>query len=272
MSGCLSCGKPTRASERTGKPLKYCDKKCANKVLHKKYYPKKNPDWGKQSKERQEKSKKNKELLEWCQNNLYTIQQIEQTYNISRSCFHYRAARLGIEGTVVHYSGKKLFFSEEDIKRVLNYNNEEKTNPLKKYGQSKEQKERYRAYNRKYRAERRKCPTYRMRCCVSGAVLHALKKQGKSKEGPTFSALPYTPMQLKKHIEKQFDDTMTWENYGEHWEVDHIIPQAALQYDSFGHPNFLKCWRLENLRPLACTANRSKSNLHRGKRHFYRKN
>jgi hypothetical protein len=58
---------------------------------------------------------------------------------------------------------------------------------------------------------------------------------------------------------------MTWENYGPakegeyHWQIDHIIPQSALPYDNFGHPNFLKCWALENLRPLEAFANLKKS-------------
>ena len=48
-----------------------------------------------------------------------------------------------------------------------------------------------------------------------------------------------------------------WENYGgknneerKSWHVDHINPQCNFPYDSLEHPNFLKCWSLNNLRPL----------------------
>lgn len=42
--------------------------------------------------------------------------------------------------------------------------------------------------------------------------------------------------------------------------IDHIIPQSALLYNSLEHPNFLKCWALENLRPLDARENILKRN------------
>jgi 5-methylcytosine-specific restriction endonuclease McrA len=59
---------------------------------------------------------------------------------------------------------------------------------------------------------------------------------------------------------------MTWDNYGryekgkEKWQIDHIIPQSKLLYDSMDHSNFRKCWALENLRPLEVVENIRKSN------------
>tara|TARA_R110000868_G_scaffold179681_1_gene419867 strand:+ start:155 stop:814 length:660 start_codon:yes stop_codon:yes gene_type:complete len=101
--------------------------------------------------------------------------------------------------------------------------------------------------------------SYRLKTIVGVAVRHALKKQGGVKTGRTFEALPYTPQQLKEHLESQFQPWMTWENYGE-WEIDHIYPQSLLPYDSFDHPNFLKCWSLDNLQPLGKIENIIKSN------------
>ena len=53
---------------------------------------------------------------------------------------------------------------------------------------------------------------------------------------------------------------MSWENYGIYWQIDHIYPQSLLPYDSMDHPNFLKCWSLDNLRPLEATENIRKGN------------
>ena len=39
-----------------------------------------------------------------------------------------------------------------------------------------------------------------------------------------------------------------------------IYPQSKLLYDSMEHPNFLKCWALENLQPLEAKENISKGN------------
>ena len=113
--------------------------------------------------------------------------------------------------------------------------------------------------DRDYMRERRKNPAFRLRCTIGGAVWHALRKQGAVKTGRTFINLPYTPQQLVEHLESQFQPWMTWENYGE-WEVDHIYPQSLLPYDSFDHPNFLKCWSLDNLQPLGKIENIIKSN------------
>ena len=107
-----------------------------------------------------------------------------------------------------------------------------------------------------------KDPVFRLRENVTNAVRRGL--QG-LKNNSTFVHLPYTPEQLKEHIESQFEDWMTWDNWGvashdrKTWNIDHIYPQSRLPYDSFDHPNFLKCWGLENLRPLEAFANISKS-------------
>ena len=107
-------------------------------------------------------------------------------------------------------------------------------------------------------------PVYRLRNQVSKAIHKALVRTGNSKGGESvMEHLPYTIEELKAHLENQFDDTMTWENYGcgeGKWNIDHIYPQSRLPYDSMEHPNFLECWRLENLRPLCSIENSSKGN------------
>jgi len=114
--------------------------------------------------------------------------------------------------------------------------------------------ERRRAKNK----ERRKIdPVFRLKGIVSTAIYRAVKG---IKDSRTFDALPYTPEQLREHLESQFEDWMTWDNYGSHWHIDHIYPQSKLPYDSMEHPNFLLCWSLDNLRPLEKIENIKKSN------------
>jgi 5-methylcytosine-specific restriction endonuclease McrA len=95
---------------------------------------------------------------------------------------------------------------------------------------------------------------------VSTTVANTMKKRGVSKNHQTWKTLPYSPEQLKEHLENQFDSKMTWDNYGTYWHIDHIYPQSLLPYDSLEHPNFQKCWALENLRPLEAKANIKKGN------------
>jgi len=104
------------------------------------------------------------------------------------------------------------------------------------------------------------CPSRRMAKSVSLAVNKALRKQGKVKGGRTFTALPYSSQELAEHLERQFDEKMNWGNYGSYWDLDHIYPQSLLPYDNLDHPNFQKCWALDNLQPLEHIANLRKSN------------
>ena len=52
-----------------------------------------------------------------------------------------------------------------------------------------------------------------------------LKENNVEKNGHYFDVLKYTPEELISHLEKQFKDGMTWDNYGiKGWHIDHIIP------------------------------------------------
>jgi hypothetical protein len=59
------------------------------------------------------------------------------------------------------------------------------------------------------------------------------------------------------HLEKQFSNGMSWDNYGE-WHVDHIKPMSSFDMIEEGDKEFLECWSLKNLRPLWGEENLSK--------------
>ena len=104
-------------------------------------------------------------------------------------------------------------------------------------------------------------PCYKLKSNISRAIRSALLREHESKRGAsTFDHLPYTPEQLKEHLQAQFDAHMTWDNYGDYWHIDHIHPQSLLPYDTLEHPNFHKCWSLSNLQPLEAIENIKKSN------------
>ena len=127
----------------------------------------------------------------------------------------------------------------------------------REYNQRQEVRDRA---NRLRREKTKNNPSFRLYRIVSRRVHSALTRNNGSKLGSaTFAYLPYTPEELVEHIEKQWEPWMSWENYGE-WHIDHIYPQSKLPYDSMTHPNFLKCWALENLQPLEASENQSKGN------------
>jgi len=59
----------------------------------------------------------------------------------------------------------------------------------------------------------------------------------------------FTTDDLKAHLELQFNDGMSWENYGE-WHIDHIRPISSFNIESYTDDDFIKCWSLDNLQPL----------------------
>lgn len=69
----------------------------------------------------------------------------------------------------------------------------------------------------------------------------------------------YTVDELKEHLESQFTEGMTWNNYGE-WHIDHIIPLSAFHYTLPEDIDFKICWSLDNLQPLWAKDNVVKSN------------
>jgi hypothetical protein len=111
------------------------------------------------------------------------------------------------------------------------------------------------------RERKRTDPVFRLRERISNAIYCVLFRDAYTGKGSsTWQALPYTPEQLKEHLQAQFDEHMTWDNYGDYWHIDHIYPQSLLPYDSMEHPNFQKCWALDNLQPLEKIENIKKSN------------
>ena len=55
----------------------------------------------------------------------------------------------------------------------------------------------------------RQNPAWVMKKNVSSMIANTMAKRGHSKDHPTWKALPYTPQQLKEHLERQFSDWMT---------------------------------------------------------------
>jgi hypothetical protein len=110
---------------------------------------------------------------------------------------------------------------------------------------------------RKYKKNKRNIdPIFRVRENISNAILKALKKGKSDKAGQSIMQfLGYTITDLSDHLEKQFNDKMTWDNYGIYWHIDHIIPQSDLSFKSMKDENFNKCWSLNNLRPLEAKQN-----------------
>ncbi len=126
---------------------------------------------------------------------------------------------------------------------------------MKKYARSPRVRRRISLYFKQLRKEN---PKIRLDQNMANLIGYSLrgKKAGKRWE----FLVDYVLKDLMEHLESQFDDKMNWNNYGNYWHVDHILPRSSFQYNSSDDPEFKRCWALKNLQPLEKTANLRKNN------------
>jgi len=278
MSECLNCRKQTETTQRTGKPKKYCSRKCNQDYLYeqerKKHPNYDDPNWKNKTALRKKlKKEREKQFLKY-QQTMLTGEQIADKYEMKTANIWYKAQALQIKPLTIMWSGKKDFYTEEQAERIATENYYDKENDFlrkrrksaaergKLYRQRPEVKKR----NAERRRERLKSdPAFKLRCNVSALVYQGLKKKNVMKDSSTWSKLSYTPQELREHLESKWTKGMSWKNYGTYWQIDHIQPQASLPYTSLDDKNFQKCWELKNLQPLESIKNASKSSYWQGK-------
>lgn len=101
-----------------------------------------------------------------------------------------------------------------------------------------------RAYNQKRRAEN---PHQRVHDAMGNRFRDVLRS---NKGGKSWRELAgYGVKELRSHLEKQFVEGMTWDNYGE-WHIDHIRPVASFDFEVEFEKTVRACWALTNLQPL----------------------
>lgn len=88
---------------------------------------------------------------------------------------------------------------------------------------------------------------------------------GQKGEMSSFEIIGCSKDDLRKHLESKFRDGMTWQNYGKHWHIDHIVPLISAK--SSDEIKRLCHWT--NLQPLTAFENISKgSKWHPVKAHL----
>jgi len=84
-------------------------------------------------------------------------------------------------------------------------------------------------------------------------ILHRVLNQFENKKtDKTHKLLGYSANELKTHIENQFADGMSWDNYGS-WHIDHIIPVFSFKKTTSvsivnALSNLRPLWKLDNLK------------------------
>jgi len=98
-------------------------------------------------------------------------------------------------------------------------------------------------------------PIYSLLCGMRSRLCNYLKMCDVTKRNKTFDIVGCSPEFLKKHLEIQFTDGMSWDNRSE-WHIDHIIPLSSAKTED----ELYKLCHYENLQPLWAEDNLKKSN------------
>jgi hypothetical protein len=102
-------------------------------------------------------------------------------------------------------------------------------------------------YKRKNNNEQRKKASRKLSDAISRHVNHSLHGLKGYRHWEKLTG--YTTEQLREHLEGQFYDGMSWDNYGS-WHVDHKIPVSVFNFTTAEDIDFKRCWDLKNLRPM----------------------
>lgn len=96
-------------------------------------------------------------------------------------------------------------------------------------------------YNRKRKTD----PAFRVLCNLRTRLGAAVR--GASKSAKTIELLGCEIAHLMIHLESQFTEGMTWENYGQ-WHIDHVKPCASFDFTEPAQQR--ACFHWTNLQPL----------------------
>lgn len=169
-------------------------------------------------------------------------------------------------------TNRRLYKENESYRqKVLAYNKkyrEEHKEYFEEYCASEKFKESLKRNNKKrqesgeqkrYLKERRKeDKSFALACSLRSRVKGALK--GTYKTDCTFNLISCSLEELKRHLESQFVDGMSWDNFGGKtgWQVDHIVPCSY--FDLSIEENQRICFNFRNLQPLWAKDNNQKKN------------
>lgn len=109
--------------------------------------------------------------------------------------------------------------------------------------------------NQRNKVRKKEDILFRLKSKLKTDIYISLKRRKKSKKLEDIIGLSLD--EYKKYIEKQFEDWMTWENWGLYtWHIDHIIPLSSAKTEE----EVYLLWHYRNLRPLSAQENLKKSN------------
>lgn len=90
-------------------------------------------------------------------------------------------------------------------------------------------------------------PLYKLACILRSRITKVCKYKQMKKLDNFLNYTGCSVLELKQHLENQFKDNMSWDNYGKNgWHIDHIIPLSSAKSEE----ELMKLCHYTNLQPL----------------------
>jgi hypothetical protein len=183
-------------------------------------------------------------------------------FNLSTRCRECENKRGIIYNKTEGAKKSKIRYAQSDngkYKLVEYINSERHTKRLKKYRAT----DKYKEIRRKSSVKARSNITEKLNDSLRRAINHCL--HGKKGINGCENILGYTINDLMVHLEKQFVDGMSWDNYGKKgWVIDHSVPLSWFNFVTIKDQGFKDAWTLSNLQPMWDIENISKRNRYSG--------
>lgn len=160
------------------------------------------------------------------QQNKEKFQEYMKIYNLENKEFH------------KEYHKKHYILNKEKISKYQKQYYSIPENKIKKNNKIKENS----------KEKRKNDIEYKLKHYLRNRIWWALKNIKSNKLSSSVSLLGCNLLTYKQHIESQFLPEMTWENYGNIWEIDHI--KACSNFDLTKLEEQHMCFHYTNLQPL----------------------
>ena len=149
-----------------------------------------------------------------------------------------------------HISERKAYAKDWGIKNRIFRNKRNQEYYLKNKDKIKEYASKNRdRINMRRRLRLQSDIPYKLSCYLRIRMWQAIR--GKTKVGSAAKDLGCSLKYFKHYISGKFITGMTWENYGNAWHLDHIIPLSS--FDLTNREEFLKAVHYTNIQPLWAT-------------------
>lgn len=97
----------------------------------------------------------------------------------------------------------------------------------------------------------------RLKDCIRKRIWSALRGYTKAKKSTLEELGVNSIEEFKNYIQNQFQEGMSWKNYGKEWHIDHIVPCSY--WDLNKKEERYLCFHYKNLQPMWAKENRIKS-------------